>query len=67
MQEFETLGDAAIHAERAARCALAAAEKQRRAVRRDDRRDELRDSHDTLVDAARAAWIEAFERRWTLA
>jgi hypothetical protein len=67
MQEFETLGDAAIHAERAARRALEAAEKQRPAVRRDDRRDELRDSYDTLVDAARTAWIEAFERRWTLA
>ena len=67
MQEFETLGDAAIHAERAARRAFEAAEKQRLAVRRDDLRGELRDSYDTLVDAARTAWIEAFERRWTLA
>jgi ribosomal protein L28 len=67
MQEFETLGDEAIHAERATRRAFEAAEQQRRAVKRDDRRDELRDSYDTMVDAARTAWIEAFERRWTLA
>jgi hypothetical protein len=67
MQEFETLGDAAIHAERAARRALEAAEKQRLAVRRDDLRGELRDRYDTLLDAARTEWIEAFERRWTLA
>jgi hypothetical protein len=66
MQEFETLGEAAIHAERAARRAFEDAEKQRLAARRDDRRNELRDSYDTLVDAARSAWIEAFERRWTL-
>ncbi len=32
MQEFETLGDAAIHAERATRRAFEAAEQQRRAV-----------------------------------
>ena len=67
MQEFETLGEAAIHAERTALRAFEAAEKQRRAVRPDDRRAELGDRYDTLVDAARAAWIDAFERRWTLA
>jgi hypothetical protein len=67
LQEFETGGDEPILADRAPRGAFEAAEQQRRAVKRDDRRDELRDSYDTMVDAARTAWIEAFERRWTLA
>jgi hypothetical protein len=66
MQDFETLGDAAIHAERAASHALEAAVNERRAVRPDECRGELGDQYDLKVDEMMAAWIEALERRWTL-
>jgi hypothetical protein len=69
MQKFETLGEAAIQAERAALNAYEAAMKEQREVdakqRRADR-DGQDDLCDATIDAARAAWIEALERRWTL-
>jgi hypothetical protein len=67
MQEFETLGEAAIHAERAALRAFETAVKEGHPVQPDDRRPDPDDQHYAEVDAARAAWIAALERRWTLA
>jgi hypothetical protein len=69
MQKFETLGEAAIDAERAALHAYEVAVNEQSAAEAKKRRSD-RDNQDELcdatLDAARAAWIEALERRWAL-
>ena len=69
MQKFETLGEAAIDAERTALHTYEAAVTDQSAAdakkRRPDR-DNQDDLCDATLDAARAAWIEALERRWAL-
>lgn len=69
MQKFETLGEAAIDAERAALHAYEVAVNEQSATdvkKRRPGRDDQDDLCDATLDAARAAWIEALERRWTL-
>jgi hypothetical protein len=69
MQMFETLGEAAIHAETEALRAYEAAvrERDRHAAQAAGRRDALENEYDAKVDAAFAEWLLAFERRWALA